>query len=231
MRYRSILCVLAAFLLSSCGDGQPPPLSSISSQQVSTLTGALRRHDRVELATKADASLSGMMKFAALALNERGFPNEAAQITQEWKAYAGYLPLIVRMAEAKGDYSDVPELYQPLSLKLAQWYHLIAAALGPELTERLHLDDIQVINFGTPAVLRLAIVDDANPDAETYALYWNPWCGVLAYWGSWAACEAATYGSGWFVICTPIATVTEKITVNYVAPRFSDRAWRYFYGR
>lgn len=229
MRQRFILAFLAALLF---GCASEPSTSSFSAAPtVRNLNASLKSPNRVDLAVRADRSLDGMIRLSAWQLEQKGYKAEATKLRGEWAEFNGYLPRIVRAAEAKGDFSEVPELYAPLSENLSKWYHMIKALLGEEMTERLHLDDIQVINWGTPTVLHLKVVGEAEPDAATYELFWNPWCGVVAYWGTWIACEIVTYGSGWFLICTPAATLAEKITYNIIAPRFSDRAWEFFYER
>ncbi len=219
MALASILCLLA------CGRGDGPGTSgTLATREVSGLTSTMRSHDRVELAVKADRSLAAMVKLAAWELDKKGHKAEADQLRKEWSPFAGYLPKIAKIAEAGGDAArEVPELYAPLSVKLAQWYNLISAALGPELTSALHLDDLQVLNFGTVVVLRLDKMADNVVDSDGYEIYWDPWCGVLAYWGTWIGCEIGTMSTGWFVICTPLAMLAENVTVNFVAPRFSDR--------
>jgi hypothetical protein len=141
----------------------------------------------------------------------------------EWKPLRGTL---FRMVYEE---RETPEQWAPLSVALSDFYHTIKANLGETMTVALHLDDLQVMNWGTGVVFHMEVIGQAQPTAAEYELYFNPWCGVVSYWTVWSLCTGATWGTGAFVICTPAAMLAEELTFYVIAPRFSDEAWAYFY--
>ena len=88
--------------------------------------------------------------------------------------------------------------------------------------ELTHLDDIKIVNYAVPVAF-----DPCNPewDQPEYKLHFVPLAGVATYWAVWGGCMAGTTGAGYSVICTPVATYTEKYVVRYPAPKASDRIY------
>lgn len=192
--------------------------------EVKRIRTELRHNDKPALAARTDRALDNMIQTSVIELRKRGHQAEAERIAREWKPFKGR---VFRIVMAKG---EVPEDYAPLFDWLSDWYHTMRATLGIQVCTMLHFDDIQVLNWGTPVVFDMtSVIGDAAPDAQRYELYFDPWCGVIAYWSVWGACTAATWGGGWFVICTPAAMLAEDVTVKFIAPAFAERAWEYFY--
>lgn len=190
--------------------------------QVDSLRQLLDDGDRTALAERTDATLARIVRVAAWALREHELPVEADRLEAEWSAtWSGYLPRQVEL-EALGDHA-------PLSEWLSETYAKLVALLGVSVCELLHLDDINIVNYAVPVVIHMARVDPDPIDVAEYELHFTPFCGVLAYWGTWAACQVATAGTGWIVVCTPAGMVAEYVVVNYVAPPFAPRCYERFY--
>jgi len=155
----------------------------------------------------------------------------AEDVEAEWRGtYAGLVVQIAQILEAAGPAQDVPELYEPMSQWLRLRLNQIEAAIGTQLYNVLHLDDLQTINEGTPFALRLKKYMGENvPTMATYALYFDPWAGVIAYWTTWGVCVAATWGGGVAFICTPAAMLAEKVVRDNLAPRWDDRIYARLY--
>lgn len=141
--------------------------------------------------------------------------------------------------------------HDPLSQWLAAEYKKILGVLGDQLCEMLHISDLNVINYGVPVVFHpktsekwCSENETKNPDDSCEAEYRRHFAGtkwqkasdpfaeiplheglapVVAYWIVWGACEAATWGGGWFVICTPTADLVEIAMERWVAPPVSDK--------
>lgn len=120
--------------------------------------------------------------------------------------------------------------HEPYSQWLAETYQKIEAKLGKRICELLHLDDINIVNFAIPVVFQPR-GDERNGKPlpwgiEEYAAHFVPFGGVVGYWSAWSICTGATWGAGAIVfICTPTGMLTERVTVNRIAPPISDRIY------
>lgn len=190
--------------------------------------------NRVRLAYRTEAAIEGWVHTAVRELHRHGDDAQALALLDSWEGdnpWKGYLPALIQ-AHTLGliDTREVPELLNPLSQVIADWYHDVLQALGPTLTHTLRLDDIQVINFSIPVVFFMPdVLGDVPMDLPTYTLYWTPFCGVVSYWSVWAVCEAATYGTGYVLVCMPAGMLAERVTVRYIAPPLADNAYAYFW--
>lgn len=153
--------------------------------------------------------------------------NAGEDFELEWRQdYKGLIPSLVALSS--GYFSrETPELYTPMSTWLRDWYHTIKDLLGERLCVTLHLDDLQVINEGTPVVLRLKSMGDIVPTESVYGQYFNPWTACVSYWLVYIGCEVACAGMDISLVCSPIAMIAEETVFKFVAPRWSDR----FYAR
>jgi hypothetical protein len=191
----------------------------------------LRLADRLSIARRADLALDNLIKLAAWELKRKGHSDESEALLTEWyQSFKGVIPtIVVNLDNGNMALADVPEIYAPMSEWLAEWGYTLKATLGPEAFEFLHLDDIQIINWGTPVVLRLSMVGDAAVDFVTYDANFNPWCGVVAYWSAFGTCMAITLATGWVYACTPLGMGAEYITSTFIAPIYSYRVWESVY--
>ncbi len=208
--------------------------------------------DRLKMAQNADAALSKMIARAsealaeeanklhnkadrlqargalwdAMALREQAIilTNAAEDFTTEWLLdYKGFIPRLVTLER------ETPELYTPMSTWLRDWYHTIKDLLGERVTTTLHLDDLQVINEGTPVILRFKSMGDTVPTASVFEQYWNPWTSCIAFWLTYIGCEAACWGMDIALLCSPIAMIAEETVYRYIAPRWSDKFYERIY--
>ncbi len=188
-------------------------------------------------------ALDSLLRTAARVLREHGHDSEAAQIESDWQ---GLRPCAMGIALC--DLGD----HDPLSTWLALVYDVLEEKLGVTLCEFFHFSDIKVINFGVPVVFHPSADEKwcvetlaQNPTDSCEAEYGRHFAGtrwqkvvdpgakymheglipVIAYWISWGACEAATWGTGWFLVCTPIGDGVEFVTERWIAPPLSDRIY------
>lgn len=190
------------------------------SKEISSFEHDLRNLDRTKLAARADRAIGQIIKLAVWKLKRTGHHQEANRIRQEWEGqYKGFLVL----NQGIGD-------YKPLSEWLAGVYMIAELLLGVETCEFLHLDDIKIINFTIPVVFAMHdVLGPVEIDRAEYGLHFNPFAGVVAYWGVWAGCTAATWGSGMFLICTPAGMGSEYLMLHQIAPMFAGSAYRFFW--
>lgn len=195
-----------------------PALCFDSRPQIEALRATLESRSPQALAVKTDAALSGLVRLAVWELNQHDHPTEAARIERRWHSqFENYLS----SHNALGDHA-------PLSQFLTELYALLLDTLGQTLCEFLHFDDIAVFNYAIPVVFHLSSITEAI-DATEYENHFDPFCGVVAYWTTWAACEVATWGSAWFLVCTPAGQVAEFVVYNFIAPQFYYQTWEIFY--
>ncbi len=205
------------------------------------VTSKLRQGRVYELASESFAT---MFKLAANELEDRGAVDMAQRLRFEWGSY--YEPLMAGIqVEDAGD-------HPPLSEWVAQWYADIEQELGIQFMEYSHLRDIFILNYTTRVTFspdqrsawclqQLAAHPEDTCEKE-YARHFvgtkylptdplnttilhHGFSGVVTYWAIWGACEAATWGAGTSLICSPIGTVGEIGVERFVAPKASDAIW------
>lgn len=231
MKFATIFIAIACLASSkiALADDQQPVYDH--KPEVHRIDTDLQNPDRLRLAQRADLAIGGIVGRIAGALDDHGYGADASAIRQEWAGkFQGYLPTIIRQGYLEGRAQDVPELYTPMSLWLRDWYHRTLDLLGPTVCQALHIDDIQILNEGTPVVLRIqSVIGPVVPSSQVYEAYFDQWCGVVAYWSVFVGCEAVFWGSDITLICTPAAMIAERVVLKRIAPRWSDRVWARLY--
>ncbi len=206
-----------------------------------SVTYRLRQGDVHGLA--ADA-FSNIFRYAAAELRERGFNHDADRMLDQWEGSYEYY-----VAGLLGDVGD----HDPFSDWLALTYAILTADLGDKFLESSHIKDVWVLNFTLKIVFdphqeskwcldqlvsypgdtceaeyrrHFAGTKYAGPDPYATDDYLHHgFSGVVGYWLVWGACEGATYGTGWILICTPAGTLAEVLIEKLVAPKASDKFW------
>jgi hypothetical protein len=182
----------------------------------------LTSSEPARIARRADLAVASLVRAASIVAWQRGEYGLSERWVFEYERdFRGFLE-VMTVAEGLGD-------HRPLSEWLQRLHDELEAILGPTLMAALHFDDIKTFNHGTPVVFGMRKFLGVEIDEAEYGLHWVPWCGVVSYWGVWAACQAATWGGGWFVVCTPAGMIAERVTVKWVAPPLTDDAWRVFW--
>lgn len=203
----------------------------VSVQRSYAVSSSRALSDRLLLAKRTDASLAAMIDTAAWKLKKEGHPFQANDLRDQYRTrFSGFLEAMILKQLANGDVILPTDLgdHKPLSEWLAVKYEAICGpdgTLGPEICKILHLDDINIVNYAIPVVF-FRVPEYIS--IEEYSLHFVPLGGVCAYWVTWGACTAATFGTGWFIICTPAGMAAEWITTKYIAPPVSDWAWERF---
>ena len=207
---------------------EPVDFESVEVQRDFALKAARDLSDRLKLAKRTDASLANMVSTAAWKLKKEGHPFMAADIQSQYRnRFSGFLEAMVLKQIANGGVILPTDLgdHEPLSQWLADWYQKLEDTLGEDICKLLHLDDINIVNYAIPVVF-FRVPEYIS--IEEYKLHFVPLGGVCAYWVTWGACTAATFGTGAFLICTPAGMAAEWLVVKYVAPPVSDWVWERF---
>jgi hypothetical protein len=193
---------------------------------VERLRGHLAAMDSQKMAGDTDRAIEGLLRLAEREAGKNG--DDLSDLRSEWDGhFKGYLGRMLESREG-GVFTGIGD-HAPLAQWLTDLYDRLDAALGPELMAFLHLDDIRTINYCIPVVFHLDTIHDGEIDEPEYAVHFVPFCGVVAYWGVWFGCEIATYGGGWFLVCSPAAMLAEYATTEWVAPKFAEPAYKHFY--
>lgn len=191
------------------------------------------------------AALNQIVATATRLLKDRGLDSDAAGLNADW-AHMQELYFQPNSPLRLDDMGD----HDPLSQWLANLYDKLLALLGQKVMDMTHLSDIKVFNFATPVVFHPKASEKwcvetlkEHPEDTCIAEYRRHFAGtrwqrvddpfakslhdglipVICYWLAWGACEAATWGTGWFIICTPIGDVCEVLAERYLAPPMSDK--------
>jgi hypothetical protein len=177
----------------------------------------------LDQAKRGDLAIKALVRLGCFELRVGGHTAEWQTWCRDLSFIDGYLERMV-LAKDLGDHA-------PLSLWLAMFSDMLELAIGPKAMSFLHLDDIDVLNYGIPVVF--------NPEAENawcletpggdcrkeYGLHFTPFSGVCAYWAAYIGCTGATWGGGIVFICTPIGMATEYLVVKYVAPKVGPKIY------
>lgn len=205
-----------------------------------SITSRLQNDDRRGLATDA---FDAMFRFASRHLKETGHQADGDRLLREWTG--NYYNVVMGYFDDVGDHA-------PLSEWVAQWYAVLEADFGVEFMELSHLRDIWVLNYTIGVVFNPKAAEQwcseqlakypqdtcekeygrhfigtkyMDNDPLATAVLHHGFSGIVSYWVTWAACEAATYGTGFFIICGPIAMVVEDGIELIVAPGVSRKIW------
>ena len=182
------------------------------------------RNTLADNAERGDAAIKAMVAMACIQLIAIGRQDLCAEFEGEYaQKFDGYLGAMVAL-EDLGDHT-------PLSLWLAVFTDTLQLVLGDRIMELTHLDDLRIMNYAIPVVFRpqdtqsWCIETQPGNCRDEYRLHFVPFAGTCAFWVAEIACTAATWGTGIFLICSPIGVATEWLTRRYIAPRLSNAVY------
>lgn len=166
---------------------------------------------------RVDRSLDAIIKLAVYKLKRVGKKKVADQILKEWQDQFEWT-----LVEDRGITSHAP-LSQWIADKTLQLEFL----LGKDVMASLRLTDLIVLNFAIPVVLAC----EDNVDLAEYGQHFvrDDWYGwalgpVTVYWTTFFSCVGASWGTG-FLYCSPIASGSEFLTGQLVAPNLNEFLW------
>lgn len=159
-------------------------------------------------------ALTTMIDTAAMALVENGQPAKANELRRQWSIVGA--PLISPI-DKLGD-------HRPMSDWLANVYRDLDHTLGTKTMQKLHLDDIFVVNYAVPVVIE----PSGRWNGAEYGRHFVPLAGVITFWTSYAACVGVIKGLPVkYGYCVKTSEVLKSGMLWAVAPRLSD----YVYGK
>lgn len=227
------LITLIAFLVLSStrsmgAAADDPAVQTFEQSEVEQFRVFIRNMDQDALAVKVDASLAKMISIASHKLRQKGYRSDAKALEDKYhRHYAGLLLAIV--ANHKNMHFKEIGDYAPMSEFLTKTYDMLLEKLGPEIMAITHLEDIKVINYAIPCVFHFDSIPDYAISPAEYKKHFVPLCGVVAFWGVSIACDVGTWGTGYWLICTPAGMLAKYAVVEYIAPPMSPNWYDYFY--
>lgn len=169
------------------------------------------------LAWYVEWSVYGILKRADWAFRIRGMNAEADDIWLEWNEYRA---AIRRLAHSRNN-EDIGD-HKPLSLWLARMYERLATKFGPAITQAMHLNDLNVINFGIPVAFNPG---NSEIDREEYARHFVPLSGIFTYWILLGICEVTVQIPVVNSFCETGALVGQQIMTARFSHILSDLVW------
>lgn len=184
----------------------------------------------VDLAEKADRSVERMVSLSTFKLKKSGYRELALNYETEY--YAVFHKRITMMVTARleGRLGDIGD-YAPMSEFLVRLDQDLTRRLGPKIMAFTHLEDIRIINYTIPVVFNFESIPDEAISPAEYKKHFVPFGGVVAYWGVSIFCDVATWGTGYWIVCTPAGLLAKYATINYIAPPMYPRWYEFFYPR
>lgn len=171
------------------------------------------------MAVRTNFALGGLFKVAVMNLKRRGYYEEANTIERGWRARDGE---IVRLQQEARDIGD----FEPLMTWLAVAYEIIEFKLGYNLCYTLRITDLKTFNYTIPVVFKPCkyTLDDFTEHFVHDERY-RGLCPVVAYWTTSITCSIATFGAGYFFICSPIAMLVELGFDKWAAPWLAPKIY------
>jgi len=242
---RVLILILVLFSLSLRADDTSDPIGDdyskptqdihfhiLPRKYATEIESEIRQAPNQQLRTAqyTDQALSQLMKVAVARLRAENFKDEAYQIESIYRIqYDGFLTKMVAGNIAAG--RDIGD-HKPLIAWLANVMATLERTLGFGTCKALHLTDIDVFNYAIPIVFHpctfpmdAVTVDRQTEYREHFAdspRYGGGLIPVVVFWVADIVCSAATFGGGWFFICTPISDLAEWAMQKWIAPKLSD---------
>lgn len=225
---RIFTCTLLLLMANSVAVGSPLETSALNSAadesfdpepEVLKIASDIETTDQVEkrLAWYVEWSVYGILKRADWAFRIRGMNEEADAIWLEWNEYKAAIRQLSesRFAEDIGD-------HKPLSLWLARMYERLSGKFGPAITQAMHLNDLNIINFAIPVVFNPS---NSEIDREEYARHFVPLSGTFTYWILLGICELTVQIPVVGSFCETGALVGQQIMLGRFSGMLSDFVW------
>lgn len=184
------------------------------------IANEIATRDLLPLARRTNNALSAIIKIGYLNLKKRGYYKDAVWLEQEWKKFNGSLERIV--ANPNRDIGS----FKPLSEYLAVAYEILEYNLGYKLCYTLRLTDIKSLNYAIPVVFKPC--EYGLKEFELHFIHDAKYRGlapVVSYWTTVITCSVASFGAGYFFICSPLGMLVELGMDKAVAPWLAPKIY------
>lgn len=191
-----------------------------ANRRLKTIERDFEKHGLKGMAERTNAALGAVIKIGVMNLKRHGYSKEATEIQNGWKLHNGELQRLV--ANPGRDIGD----FEPLNKYLAIAYFILEQKLGYDLCRTLRLSDIMTLNFCIPVVF--APCKYGESEFTKHFVHDDKYRGlapVVAYWVTSLTCSVATFGAGYFFVCSPIGMLVELGTDRVVAPALAPKIY------
>lgn len=172
--------------------------------------------DPQHMAPIIDQAVDNLVVTALDAMNQQGYTYQAGVFEQQYNSQ--FKNYVQKHFNAHNLFD-----HKPYSDWLVSFYAALVSTLGEQFCIYMHFDDINEINYALTVVLTPT---DPQWDIVEYRKHFVPMVEGIAYWFSWIACEAITFGSTVTLLCNPIGTLIEDIATCCVSPQISDAVYK-----
>ena len=162
----------------------------------------------LRLANRSEQALDGMLRIAYLNLKRKGHHDFAAEVNEGWQERRG---IVMAMALNIGQNGRPITDYAPLSAWLANTTQKIIETLGWDIAHALRLTDLHSLNFGLKYIFSFACENGEAEFLNHFAddPHFRAVFPVIAYWTANITCTIATFGAGYFFVCSPVALLVQ----------------------
>lgn len=215
------------YLKSDVWDAYLEKKSSVDINKLNKEIEARLKGTDFDRALVIEETMDALIGRAVLVLSYEGHHKLADDISYEYEQF--YRFALTRNLLGIDEIGDHP----PMSEWLDEIHQKIHDALGDMLCQYFRFHDIHILNRGIPVVMRPGLYDLKDyKDHFAGHLIFGWWfehhgvAGVAAYWLVDGACIAGSYGLGIIVfVCSPIASLAEKVMDKHIAPPIAERIW------
>lgn len=198
---------------------------SQGSKKADALQKKWEKYGMVSWAKDANLAVKTVMRIGIMNLHRKGFHTEARDVELRWKKIDG---LLIKYAQ---DYeSDSRKItdFEPWNKELAMLYLILEAKLTYPTAYALRLTDLATYLWTPPVVFHPC--DKGEQEffyhfAHDLDGHYRSFAPTTAYWLTVLGCNIATYGAGYFFICSPASMLVEKIVDAKVAPWLSPKIY------
>lgn len=193
---------------------------SASEKKAEKFAREITSQDLRALAQKTSKALDAALSIGAMNLRRHGYHADADWIRKEWTLRRYEIERLVSNPSRNiGD-------FEPISKYLAAAYEILELKLGYKLCHTLRLSDIKTINFSLTVVFRPCKygLNEFQLHFVHDALY-RGLLPVVSYWSSLITCSIATFGAGYFFVCSPAAMLVEFAMDRAVAPALAPKIY------
>lgn len=187
-------------------------------KRLSSIEKDFKGGNKVAMAERANMAMRAIFRIANLNLKRHGYYDTAAEVDAGWRRLDGELVRLVKTGTR--DIGD----FAPWSNQLAVLYLIIEAKLGYQLCYTLRITDLATFIWTPPVVFHPCVYGQTEflLHFATNDPRYRSFMPVVSYWLTNITCSVATFGAGYFFVCSPLAMGVEMLANKVVAPRLGE---------
>jgi hypothetical protein len=196
---------------------------SKANRQLRELREEIERGGIIRLAYRSEQALDGIIDIAYRNLRFHGHKRYAEEVKAGWEEHRGtVMAIALNFWHGERVITD----YAPLSAWLAKTTQKIIEALGWEIAHTLRVTDLHSLNFGLKYIFAMACENGKEEFLYHFAEdpHFRAVFPVIAYWTANITCSIATFGVGYFFVCSPISLLVQW-GAEKIAPGLGEKIY------